>query len=249
MAKYQLYPLEFNTGSNEPFLRLSPPHENIIITPPRASDVSDMVTILNDPLVQPWMGMPMESFERANIEAWVVRLKAESDKLVDELMKAEEGDELKVIDGCPIRSLREVQPDGSELYLGDLGVRRCTWTEVLEEREKQRLVDENAARAAGDPGIVWQVADFLVPSHHRRGIMSMALANLLQKWAIPRMGVKHIRLAIFDGNEGSLGVFGKAGFVEVDKMIDGLAVRGEKRTLRVLEWRLERLLDQHVKSE
>lgn len=66
--------------------------------------------------------------------------------------------------------------------------------------------------------------------------MTMALATLLQRWAIPRMNVQHIRLAVFIGNHGSVRMFEKNGFSVVDTIENCLVVRGEARGLNVLEW-------------
>ena len=46
----QLYPLEVNQTTGEPFLRLRQ-HQGIILTPPRPSDAEALVQHLNDPLV------------------------------------------------------------------------------------------------------------------------------------------------------------------------------------------------------
>ena len=42
--------------------------------------------------------------------------KNESDKFLEDLR------EDKVVDGCPVRYVREVQADGTELLLGDVSV-------------------------------------------------------------------------------------------------------------------------------
>ena len=53
MTNPQLYPLEINAKTKEPFLRLRK-HKNIILTPPRCEDAS----ILNDPPVHEWLPGP-----------------------------------------------------------------------------------------------------------------------------------------------------------------------------------------------
>jgi len=50
MTNPQLYPLEINAKTKEPFLRLRK-HKNIILTAPRWEDAPYLVSILNDPLV------------------------------------------------------------------------------------------------------------------------------------------------------------------------------------------------------
>jgi len=72
---------------------------------------------------------------------------------------------------------------------------------------------ENEARILGDPEIVWSFAvciclteicphsaehndfcrkDYLVSSHHDRGIMTAAIQIVIVNWMIPRMAVHHI---------------------------------------------------------
>jgi hypothetical protein len=54
MANPQLHPFEINPHTGEPFLRLRN-NRNIILTPPRPSDVTPYLSILNDPRVYQWM--------------------------------------------------------------------------------------------------------------------------------------------------------------------------------------------------
>lgn len=68
----------------------------------------------------------------------------------------------KIVDSCPIRSIREVKADGTDIYLGDLGFRRFDYQDMNDAMEeemlvKQRLIDENMAKVVGDPTIVWTV--------------------------------------------------------------------------------------------
>lgn len=63
---------------------------------------------------------------------------------------------LKIVDACPVRSIREVKPDGTEIFLGDIGIQRYGYEE-LQGEEKARLVDENMTKKTGDPTIVWSV--------------------------------------------------------------------------------------------
>lgn len=54
MAPNQLHPLEINSKTQEPFLRLRK-HKNIILTPIREEDAPDLVPIFNDPRVYEWL--------------------------------------------------------------------------------------------------------------------------------------------------------------------------------------------------
>ncbi|KAJ6453120.1 hypothetical protein C8R45DRAFT_847360, partial [Mycena sanguinolenta] len=142
---------------------------------------------------------------------------------------------LAVAENCPVRSIRELQPDGTDVYIGNITFKRCNWLEV-QGSERHRLMAENNARPTGDPEITWQVSDFLASSHHRRGIMTAALATVLKEWAIPRMRVHRLHVSVFTGNNGSVRVFEKNGFVLVKTLENCIEIRGEKRSLHILDW-------------
>jgi RimJ/RimL family protein N-acetyltransferase len=71
--------------------------------------------------------------------------------------------------------------------------------------------------------LVW-----LLPSHHRRGIMGSVLKTLIDEWMVPLANARVIKSSLFVGNEASAGVFRKNGFV--------LDVTVENGTL-LPEWR------------
>jgi len=169
MANIQLHPLEVHPKTGEPFLRLPVPHEHIILTPPRIEDLDALIAITNDPLVYPWMG-PAAPFSREHAENWLQRMISDSDSVIRDLEEAQTDKELKMVDGCPARCIREQQPDGTELFLGHISFSRCKWWELSEERRKP-LVTENEARKAGDSEIVWQIAGKLsLPCHRKNSI-------------------------------------------------------------------------------
>lgn len=66
---------------------------------------------------------------------------------------------LKVLEFCPVRSIREVKADGTDVYLGDIGVDRCAHEELDDSNENKgnSLVEANMAKQAGDPSIVWTI--------------------------------------------------------------------------------------------
>jgi RimJ/RimL family protein N-acetyltransferase len=81
--------------------------------------------------------------------------------------------------------------------------------------------------------------DYLAPSHHSRGILTSAFNLLLHSWGIPKMGIQRMRVNAFEGNIGSIRVFKKNGFVQREIVKDCLEVRGEKKSMFVLEWARE----------
>ena len=79
-------------------------------------------------------------------------MKNRSDKVLEDLREGK-----TVVDGCPVQHIREVQPDGTELYLGDLSVSRNSWIEVEDKDLRARMMKENMEKPVGDPGIVWTI--------------------------------------------------------------------------------------------
>ncbi|KAJ6580927.1 acyl-CoA N-acyltransferase [Mycena capillaripes] len=229
--------LQFNPTTGEPFLRLPAPFTNIIITPPRMSDVAPSVAIMNDPAISVWMGPqgPGSTYTVAQAEGWLTKLTAQTDPMVDELRGATEP---HTVSGCAVRHIREERSDGTDIFLGDVALYRASWSEVLDVEERARLVAENNARVTGDPEIVWHVGYYLAPSHHGRGLMSTALKTLITQFGIPWMKTKYIRSGVFEGNPGSIRVLQKNGFVVVDTLVNHIQIGEgkEKTTLHLLEW-------------
>ena len=154
----QLHPIQLNPQTGEPVLRLPEPFSNIILTPPRASDVASVVENLNDPKVYSTIMGPPWPYREEHAVSWLNMVIGPCDKLLAELRgyaEAHPEGTPKIVGGCPVRILREVQPDGTELYLGDLGVDRCGFPGVLDTAERARLSKENDARDVGDERIVW----------------------------------------------------------------------------------------------
>jgi hypothetical protein len=92
--------------------------------------------------------------------SWLTQAKADADAIWNELEQAntESPDgPLKVVDGCPVRSILEENDDGSYTYLGDCGFDRNMFHDVMDVEERARLVQENDARPAGDPDIIWSM--------------------------------------------------------------------------------------------
>jgi RimJ/RimL family protein N-acetyltransferase len=63
------------------------------------------------------------------------------------------------------------------------------------------------------------------------------MATLIQKWAIPYVGVREMDCVAFEGNIGSVRVFEKNGFKRTGLLKDNQVVRGELKSEHVLEWR------------
>ncbi|GLB35769.1 putative acetyltransferase (GNAT) domain containing protein [Lyophyllum shimeji] len=242
MANSQLYPLEVNPRTGEPFLRLKN-HKTIIITPPRQEDTALYPAIMNDPRIYEWLGSPPSPYTADHAEAWYARVKATSDGALKDLEAAQESSDLILVGDCPVRAIREMKEDGTDIFIGDIGIMRSAGGKLMapadaDDDQKAKHAEENAARKLGDPKIAWTVGYYIIPSYHGRGIMTDALQTLLWEWAVPRMGVRYIVASAFEGNEGSLGVFRKNGFVQTRIIENHIETRGQWRNLTVMEWNM-----------
>lgn len=161
----------------------------------------------------------------------------------------------------PVRIIREVNADGTDIFIGDIYFFRCLHGELMSTdgidwAQQERNLEINYSRELGDRDIVWSLGcksmvgfygtddvdkhtDILAPSHHGRGIMTDVLNTILHEWAIPRMGIHQILVTTFTGNEGSLKVFLKNGFRLARTLKNEYDVRGRKRDVDVLEWKLD----------
>lgn len=149
-------PLKINSDNDEPYLQLPAPHENIRLTPPRLSDAPFSTAILNAPEVIPFMETPPFPFLEEHAIGFINSVKPEADRVYQEIRKkllAKDDD--YVTSASPVRSIREVQQDGTELFIGDIGFLRSAYHEVRDKPERERLIAENKAKHVGDPSIVW----------------------------------------------------------------------------------------------
>ena len=78
-----------------------------------------------------------------------------------------------VTDGCPVRFLREIREDGSELFIGDVGIIRGNHGEVvgldgLDWDNKAKYEAENKALPVGDARIVWSIGGKETPVGRRQ---------------------------------------------------------------------------------
>lgn len=158
MPSSQLYPLEINPQTGEPFLRLPAPNDNIILTPPRTNDVKVTGPIINDPRVSMWLEGPPIPYRDEHADEWIAQVIKQSEDIVEELKEEDRlnpDGPLKLVGGCPVRHIREVLPDGTDIYLGDIGINRAQMEEVLDLDERKKAVAANNEKAVGDPSIVW----------------------------------------------------------------------------------------------
>lgn len=158
MSESQFHPLKFNDKTREPYLRLPAPYDNIILTPPRMSDAPAVVSNMMDPRVYVWLEGPPHPYLPQDAESWLTKIKAGTDLVIEELQRAsidKPDGPLVLVNDSPVRAIREIQADGSELFLGDITILRERYPDIEDLETKQALVKPNVQRKLGDPEIVW----------------------------------------------------------------------------------------------
>ncbi|KAJ5618474.1 hypothetical protein N7528_006585 [Penicillium herquei] len=251
-------PMQFNPATEEPYLRLLPPHSNIIITPHRLGqfehEVTSRVEILNHPQVWPFLAGTPYPYPAEHAEEWVTTDYEEKRAVVEALRlgylnQDSAGYDLSnpsFFDQCPFTCIREVlseDPEGHPLqdnFIGDIALRRYSFYEHPPGSPQRTAAQaHNNALAPGDKEIVWGLGYFLSASHHGRGIMTSVLYSLIHDWG-PRMNLSHLRAATFIGNEGSLKVFEKNNFTQTGILHDWVPVSesrgGGKRSIIMVRW-------------
>ncbi|ESK87388.1 gnat family [Moniliophthora roreri MCA 2997] len=216
-----------------PFLRLPSPHTDVIIAAPMLRDVEPSVAIMSDARVRKWTLGSELSYTVDRAQKWINGIKEISDDILESMKNGGQA----FCDGCPVRHIIKINGDGSRAFIGDIGIQRSNWADVLNSQERQRYLDENNARSFGDAAVAWQVGYYLSPTYEGCGIMSAALKTLIHEWAIPMMNAHRIRATTFRGNEGSKRVLEKNGFLLVNTIDDYKVIDGEMTTLYVLEWK------------
>lgn len=159
--------LEFSSQDNEPFLRLPPPLDNFILTPPRSSDGESHVAALNDPRVYNFLIGPPYPYRQADWDQWYptiakgcqrsLELYCPKAPLYEPEVKhpsGESGDGSQ----APVRTIREIDPaTGRQTYAGDIQLKKCSFVDVVDENERQRLKNENDSWPTADKEIIYEV--------------------------------------------------------------------------------------------
>ncbi|KAJ4472539.1 acyl-CoA N-acyltransferase [Lentinula edodes] len=246
MVRSQFHPLKVNATTGEPFFPLET-HPNIILTPPRLTDIPKLPDLMNDPGVCVWLTGPPHPYTLEHAEAWVTTTVDEANGILQELKDVEGSDTLKLVGGSLIRCIREIKKDGSDVLIGDIHLRRCASMELAPgvKNNGERLEDSvkllglvNMQRENGDPEILWSVGYFLATSHAGQGIMSNAFKAVLQQWAFPRMGVRRMIGESYVENYGSRRVMEKNGFVFREILEGHAEAKGQKHDVCVYDLNL-----------
>ncbi|GAA5904077.1 hypothetical protein JCM8208_003437 [Rhodotorula glutinis] len=205
---------------------------SLILTPPRPQDAAALVSTLNDPLVAPQLvGPPYPysdelarefiSLKRREAHEVLQRLAARARRELRRACSGEEqvaegereGDEpLDVaapwLDELPLCVIRRA--DTGE-YVGDFGVHRWLFEDVVDAEERGRLVRENEAKKASDPSALWSFGFYLRPSFHGHGIMAHVLRSVLDSFLFSYLGIDEVCGSAFADNVASVRTQEKCG--------------------------------------
>ncbi|KAF8310841.1 hypothetical protein DL93DRAFT_2061712 [Clavulina sp. PMI_390] len=218
--------------TKEPYFQLPAPFEHFRLTQPRLSDAPFVTTVLNSPKVYPFLaGPPYPFYEEHSIEfnaKLAIPMREAAWNEIREQVLAGKTD--FVAGGAPFSTIREVLPDGSEVYRGGAALIRSLFHEVVDDEERRKAQEENNAKAAGDPTIVWAFGFLLDPTQHSRGIMSAVVKSLIYDWAVPHLKAKHLVSTAFFDNIGSQKVFLKNGFHFVGSVVPLVDLTHKGRT-------------------
>lgn len=152
-------PLQINPSNGEPYIQLPAPHDNIRITPPRLSDVAALTEMLNSPTIYPHIYAPPFPFLEEHAVDYIKRGKAECEAAFERIkdgVLAERTDYFA--NAAPVRFIREVLPDGTDLCIGDMAFGRNHFPEIDDKEERVRILEKNNSKEEGDPEIIWRFA-------------------------------------------------------------------------------------------
>ncbi|GAA6049595.1 hypothetical protein JCM3770_005026 [Rhodotorula araucariae] len=207
----------------EPYLPLSSPAPTttapalaLILTPPRASDLPAIVRTLNDPRVGlQLVGPPYPYTAQDAAERIASKARQTADASAQLARRARVDSEWDgrrggwVVDGLPLCAIRRA--DSGE-WVGDFGVDRWLFEDLPEGVERDRAIEENRAKQAGDESVLWTFGFYLNPEYHGQGIMTRVLRSVLASYLFPYLNAGEVRGAAFASNLGSVRTQEKCGF-------------------------------------
>ncbi|GAA5848059.1 hypothetical protein JCM9279_007435 [Rhodotorula babjevae] len=225
----------------EPYLPLGSPTPSssstsplsLMLTPPRPEDSPALVSTLNDPRVTPQLVGPPYPYSDELARDFILLKRRETRALLQrlverarrELQRAGEGVEAEQerreqgvsseadedaapwLDELPLGVIRRA--DGE--YVGDFGVSRWQYEDVVDAEERASLVRENEGKKAGDPSALWSFGFYLHPSYHGLGIMAHVLCRLLDVYFFSHLGLDEVRGSAFADNVASIRTQEKCG--------------------------------------
>lgn len=151
---HSLPPLLVDAETGEPYLRLPKPLDNNIITPPRLTDAEALAGILSNNGVAKWLTFIPQPYGIKEAEEWLTFSKEQTDEIFRDVRQARS--EGTFVDSCPVRTLREVQSDGSQVMIGSIGIGRNSFSFLENDEERKQMAEGNLEKATGDLEITWE---------------------------------------------------------------------------------------------
>ncbi|KAH7334552.1 hypothetical protein B0J17DRAFT_673843 [Rhizoctonia solani] len=132
--------LQHSSMTNESFITLPAPCSNIRLTPARLSDLDAVLPIMNSlDVAMGFRGLPFPC-AREQCEAWLREHVRDYENTVIHIRNMD-GD-VGYIDIFPLRYIREVATDGTEIFLCDVGLDREDAFEDTDDAEAKRTRDK-----------------------------------------------------------------------------------------------------------
>ncbi|PCG88999.1 Acyl-CoA N-acyltransferase [Penicillium occitanis (nom. inval.)] len=225
-------------------------NENEIIPP--QPDIEAAFIALNDERVYPFLESPPYPYKREDAVEFHRKMYEDCHRILSH--PSEQEGEL-LYNGCPFRDIRDTSltltpnpgADGEVSdapKVGDIQISRYPFYEFPPDSEKRAHAQAyNNSLVVGHEDLVWGVGFWLLPSYHGQGIMSAVLDTLITEWLIPKMNVHILKSSALVGNEGSVRVHQKCGFVLEQTIEKGTRDMpaykyggGGKRDIYVLKW-------------
>ena len=83
-------------------------------------------------------------------------------KFFEDMEEFKDDSTLKVVGEFPVRAIREVQEDGTDIYIGDIGISRCVYGELMnlndvdwENASERKKINDSLD--LGDLSILWSI--------------------------------------------------------------------------------------------
>ena len=110
--------------------------------------------IMNDPSVYMNVSTPPYPYHLAHGQEYVRKMKEASAQVFRD-MDGKNKDDL--VEGFPVQVLREVKPDGSEVFIGIVDICRYRFADILDSELRKTMIAVNEEKRLGDPDIVWEL--------------------------------------------------------------------------------------------
>ncbi|CAG8293947.1 unnamed protein product [Penicillium nalgiovense] len=147
-----------------------------------------------------------------------------------------------------------------DIWIGDFTLARYAFYELPPDSSERALAQkQNDDLPTGHKDIIWcigcmgipseaqaqlltiMLTDYLSPTQHGRGVMSVAVRTVIRDWAIPRMNLHLLRGSFYAENMGSRRVMEKNNFEDICTLKDWAPVSpnkgGGKKSIVVMEWK------------